>query len=262
MNSSSETPHQLAAGGSPLSDTAFGERLRMERERRRITLDSIAANTKIGLPLLQGLERGNVSRWPSGIFRRSFIRAYAEAIGLEPDEIAREFLERFPDPMELPSPVALRPARPGIGARQDVVARLDAVGKRKEPKTPLAAPPCECVLRLKLAEPGPGAAPAHPHAGIWARCAAVACDAAVLIAIAGMFYLAFNRFWMPFAIAVAAYYAGSILVLGNTPGVSLFLQATFHRQAKPLLASAGSLFRAIGTAVRHAGARLSEVASR
>jgi transcriptional regulator with XRE-family HTH domain len=257
MNLSSETPHQLPAA-SPPSDTAFGDRLRMERERRRITLDSIAANTKIGLALLQGLERGNVSRWPSGIFRRSFIRAYAEAIGLEPDEIAREFLECFPDPLELPSPVSLRPARP---AGATVGRPPDAPGKKKLPKTSLAAP-CECVLRLQLAEPASVAAPGNPRAGIWARCAAVACDAAVLIAIAGMFYLAFNRFWMPFAIAVAAYYAGSILVLGNTPGVSLFLQATLHRQANGLLASAGSLVRAIGSALRHASTRLSEVASR
>jgi transcriptional regulator with XRE-family HTH domain len=262
MNLSSDSPHQLPAGDSPLADTAFGERLRLERERRRITLDSIAANTKIGLPLLQGLERGNVSRWPSGIFRRSFIRAYAEAIGLEPDEIAREFLERFPDPLELPRPVSLRPARPDIAGRQNTAGnRQDAAAKKKPPKASHAAP-CECVLRLQLAEPGSIAAPGNLHAGVLARCAAVACDAGVLIAIGFMFYLAFNRFWMPFAIAVAAYYAGSILVLGNTPGVSLFLQATLHRQANGLLASVGALLRAVGSAIRHASARLSEVASR
>ena len=75
----------------------FGPRLRMERERRRITLDSIAANTKIGVGLLKDLEQDNVSRWPSGIYRRSFIKAYAQAIGLDPEDVAREFLERFPD---------------------------------------------------------------------------------------------------------------------------------------------------------------------
>ena len=83
---------------SDAPDLHFGKRLRLERERRRITLDSIAANTKIGVALLKGLERDDVSRWPSGIFRRSFIREYTAAIGLDPDETAREFLERFPDP--------------------------------------------------------------------------------------------------------------------------------------------------------------------
>src|SRR5262249_62344059 len=81
----------------------FGPRLRQERERRQISLTSIAANTKISQSLLEGLERDDVSRWPTGIFRRSFVRSYAEAIGLDPDEIMKEFSERFPDPSE-PNP--------------------------------------------------------------------------------------------------------------------------------------------------------------
>ena len=44
--------------------------------------------------------RCGVSHWPAGIFRRAFIRAYALAIGLDPDVIVREFLECYPDPVE------------------------------------------------------------------------------------------------------------------------------------------------------------------
>ena len=79
----------------------LGSRLRYERERRQIALKSIAESTKIAVPLLEGLERDDVSRWPSGIFRKSFIRSYAEAIGLEPEPIVREFVERYPDPLEV-----------------------------------------------------------------------------------------------------------------------------------------------------------------
>ena len=70
------------------ADDSFGVRLRRERERRRIALASIAENTKISGSLLEDLERGNVSRWPSGIFRKAFIRAYASAVGLDPDATA------------------------------------------------------------------------------------------------------------------------------------------------------------------------------
>ena len=80
---------------------SFGSRLRHERERRQIALKSIAESTKIGVPLLEGLERDDVSRWPSGIFRKSFVRSYAQAIGLEPEPIVREFVERYPDPLEV-----------------------------------------------------------------------------------------------------------------------------------------------------------------
>jgi helix-turn-helix protein/GAF domain-containing protein len=80
---------------------SFGERLRQRREQRQIPLSTIADQTKIGLTLLEGLERGDVSRWPSGIFRRAFMKSYAAAIGLEPDAVVREFLEVHPDPAEL-----------------------------------------------------------------------------------------------------------------------------------------------------------------
>src|SRR5262247_1398639 len=82
----------------------FGPRLRQERERRQISLTSIAENTKISRSLLEALERDDVSRWPTGIFRRSFVRAYATAIGMDPDDVAKEFAERFPDPAAVPPP--------------------------------------------------------------------------------------------------------------------------------------------------------------
>jgi cytoskeletal protein RodZ len=94
----------------------FGPRLRQERERRQISLASIAANTKISRSLLEALERDDVSRWPTGIFRRSFVRSYAQAIGLDPDEVVREFLERFPDPAAAPAP-APQPAAPALTHR-------------------------------------------------------------------------------------------------------------------------------------------------
>ena len=76
---------------------SFGARLRDAREQRRITLDAIAHSTKINKALFEGLERNDLSRWPSGIFRRAFIRAYAEAIGLDAEPILAEFVARFPD---------------------------------------------------------------------------------------------------------------------------------------------------------------------
>jgi len=80
---------------------SFGARLRERRERQHVALATIAEQTKIKLSLLEALERDDVSHWPTGIFRRAFIRAYAHAIGLEPDVVVREFLELYPDPIEV-----------------------------------------------------------------------------------------------------------------------------------------------------------------
>ncbi len=88
---------------------SFGARLRHERERRRIPLRSIAERTKISVGLLEGLERDDVSRWPSGIFRKSFVRAYASAIGLDGDAVLREFVELYPDPKSSDIAVAAPP---------------------------------------------------------------------------------------------------------------------------------------------------------
>ena len=80
---------------------SFGVRLRQARERRDIALATIAEQTKIKLSLLQELERDQVSHWPTGIFRRAFIRSYAAAIGMDPEAAVREFLAEHPDPIEV-----------------------------------------------------------------------------------------------------------------------------------------------------------------
>jgi len=93
---------------------SFGSRLRYERERRQIALKSIAESTKIGITLLEGLERDDVSRWPSGIFRKSFVRSYAVAVGLDAESVVREFVERHPDPLEVDIAAPAVVARPSM----------------------------------------------------------------------------------------------------------------------------------------------------
>ena len=74
----------------------FGPRLRSERERRGISLETIAVVTNVNIDLWQGLERNDYSRWPTGIFARAFVRDYARALGLDADEVVDEFCRLFP----------------------------------------------------------------------------------------------------------------------------------------------------------------------
>jgi transcriptional regulator with XRE-family HTH domain len=192
----------------------FGRRLRMERERRTITLASISDNTKISQSLLEALERDDLSRWPSGIFRRSFIRAYAQAIGLDQDAVAREFLERFPDPADPPSPAIdtaacasasgdLAPARPFVNAARTRAAH-------------------GTMVRLTIAAPAGLFSGSRVLEEARRRWAAAACDVGVVIGIAALLFVVVNEFWRPFAVTSLGYYVGSVVILGNTPGVSLF----------------------------------------
>lgn len=81
---------------------SLGERLRKQREQRNIALSAIAEDTKIKVSLFHDLEHDDVSRWPTGIFRRAFVRAYARAVGLDSETVLREFLAVHPDPSCLP----------------------------------------------------------------------------------------------------------------------------------------------------------------
>jgi hypothetical protein len=94
-------------------ETSFGTRLRQQREQRQVALEDISAKTKIKVSLLEGLEGDDLSRWPQGIFRRAYIRAYGQAIGLEPDVLLQQFLAVYPEPPEeLPLVAPESPKRP------------------------------------------------------------------------------------------------------------------------------------------------------
>ena len=74
----------------------FGAMLRAAREARGITLGEIAESTKISTGILEALEANDVSTLPGGIFARSFVRSYATAVDLDPEEALQSFLEAFP----------------------------------------------------------------------------------------------------------------------------------------------------------------------
>jgi hypothetical protein len=73
----------------------FGERLKRQRERAGVTLARISENSKVPVALFTGLEAGDCSRWPTGLYARAYVRGYAEAIGLNADETVEEFLAAF-----------------------------------------------------------------------------------------------------------------------------------------------------------------------
>jgi cytoskeletal protein RodZ len=71
--------------------------MRQVREQRGVSLRQIAEATKISVSQLEALERNDISRLPSGIFLRGFVRSYAAEIGADPEQTVREFLSQFPN---------------------------------------------------------------------------------------------------------------------------------------------------------------------
>src|SRR5947208_1282307 len=155
----------LLSGSLPES---FGARLRRQRERQQIALATIAEQTKIKQSLLEALERDDVSHWPMGIFRRAFVRAYAHAIGLDPDVVVREFQALHPDPDDVVAPLAaIAPGANGTRANAGPPTRLQclvgsAIGSLSRFRNGAAQKPSGGVLDLAAADPTPVKTPAPP----------------------------------------------------------------------------------------------------
>lgn len=91
------TGASLSAGTALDARRRFGAALKAARERKGVSLSHIAQSTKISTSVLEGLEGGNLSRWPPGLFRRTYFRDYAKAVGVPVEPVMAEFLELFTD---------------------------------------------------------------------------------------------------------------------------------------------------------------------
>ena len=75
----------------------FVTRLRRHRQRNRVSLDELAAETRVKRELLEALENNDLSEWPRGLYARALIRTYATAVGLDPGDTVDDFCRLFPE---------------------------------------------------------------------------------------------------------------------------------------------------------------------
>lgn len=94
-----------------MDHSEFGKYLAQQRELRGMSRDEVSAKTKIPVSLLSALEGGQVERLPDRVFVVNYIRAYAQVIGLEPDEAVLRFEEIYTGSNTVLSPVELERRR-------------------------------------------------------------------------------------------------------------------------------------------------------
>jgi hypothetical protein len=177
----------------------FGSTLRQQRERRALTVAAVANSTKISAHLLTSLERGDASRWPGGIYRRGFVRAYASAVGLPPEPTLCEFVRLFPEPGQAP------PALLGDDADDD---------SRR--------------LRLTLVTEPRWKAPALRSVAAFADAGAVVLVAVIASRLTGV------GFWTTAGLAGLAYHAAGAVVLGRSPGAWLMTSGVAARRPRAI----------------------------
>jgi cytoskeletal protein RodZ len=96
----------------------FGTFLKEERERRQVSLATLAQTTKLSVSALKLMEAGNLDDLPPDVFVRGFIRSYAKTLGIsssEPLGLLDQILSERRRAAEPPMVVASRPnRRPGL----------------------------------------------------------------------------------------------------------------------------------------------------
>ncbi|MFP3869539.1 MAG: helix-turn-helix domain-containing protein [Syntrophobacteria bacterium] len=71
----------------------LGEYLQAERQARGISLEQIAADTKISTNMLRAIEEGTTDKLPAPVLVKGFLRAYAKQIGLDPEAVVLQYQE-------------------------------------------------------------------------------------------------------------------------------------------------------------------------
>lgn len=79
------------SSASAPSAVRVGADLRAARERLGWTLEDVASHLRIRRPFLEAMEEGRTADLPGNAYAIGFLRTYASALGLDPDEIGRRF---------------------------------------------------------------------------------------------------------------------------------------------------------------------------
>jgi cytoskeleton protein RodZ len=121
---------------------SFGEKLKLEREKKKMTLEDISATTKISTRMLHALEDEKFSQLPGGIFNKGFVRAYARTVGLDEDQTIADYLEASG---EAPPP------RPEPGIRDNARDNIREIPSRIAPLRITDEPSGRLEIRAEVA---------------------------------------------------------------------------------------------------------------
>lgn len=108
--------------------TSLGQRLRAARLRRNVTLSQAAEATRIKATQLELMEADQFDRVGAPVYVKGFLRLYGEYLGLDREELVREYLQRWGG--------GRPPLTPEVTSR---------VVPRRLPPSPELAPPTDLV---------------------------------------------------------------------------------------------------------------------
>ena len=170
--------------------------------RSGLSLEDLSTRTKVSVELWDAMERNDFSRWPTGVAARSYIRSYAEAVGVDPEATVDEFCASCRTAIAAPAPGARHRRIPRPSARME--RRLASGAPEGDRRAPAVRPETASGLPWWLE-----AYPRHIAAGI---------NLVAVVALAGLVAgLARIGFWPTLAVIALVYHGVSVALLGCTP---------------------------------------------
>jgi cytoskeletal protein RodZ len=96
---------------------------------RGLTFGHISNVTKMSSHVLQLIEANEFSRLPGGLLTRGHLRAFATVVGLDPEQIVKEYKAQFESPSPEDEPLHLHSSyhEPGAGAPREAVLLMMAL---------------------------------------------------------------------------------------------------------------------------------------
>jgi len=109
--------------------TELGNILKEAREAKGLSLDELQSITKIQKRYLLGIEEGNYSMMPGKFYVRAFIKQYAEAVGLDPEQLFEQHKNEIPSTYneELPEQLSRVQSRKSVSPETSKI--LDVLPK-------------------------------------------------------------------------------------------------------------------------------------
>jgi cytoskeleton protein RodZ len=97
-------------GAEPFDRQNIGSRLRAAREAKGLTISDLADQTRVRVAALEAIEAGDFARLPEPIYVQSYLRAFAQAVGLPVEPVLEAFRRGAPS-VPVPSAVAAAVSR-------------------------------------------------------------------------------------------------------------------------------------------------------
>jgi cytoskeleton protein RodZ len=97
-------------GAEPFDRQNIGSRLRAAREAKGLTISELADQTRVRIAALEAIEAGDFARLPEPIYVQSYLRAFAQAVGLPVEPVLEAFRRAAPS-VPAPSAVAVAVSR-------------------------------------------------------------------------------------------------------------------------------------------------------